>query len=90
VKSVAEAKKVSDRMTSIAGQFLNLKVEYLGFIYDDPVVSQSVVKQKPFMRLDPRSKASVCIQSIVKRLEKNEVRESGSITSKLKRLLGRG
>jgi flagellar biosynthesis protein FlhG len=53
VKSVSEAKKVADRMTSIAGQFLNLKVEYLGFIYDDAAVSQAVLRQRPFMVVDP-------------------------------------
>ena len=47
VKSVTEGKKVSERVISIAGQFLNLKVDYLGYVYDDPVVSASVIKQKP-------------------------------------------
>ena len=60
VKSAAEAKKVADRMTNIAGQFLNLKVDYLGYIYDDPVVSQAVLRQKPFLVIDPRSRASFC------------------------------
>jgi flagellar biosynthesis protein FlhG len=89
VKSVAEAKKVADRMTHIAGQFLNLKVDYLGFIYDDPVVSQSVLRQKPFMVVDPKSKASQCIQHIVGRMEKSEVRENGGFSNMIKRLLGK-
>jgi flagellar biosynthesis protein FlhG len=76
-KSVADAKKVADRMTSIAGQFLNLKVEYLGFIYDDAMVSQAVLRQRPFMVLDPKCKASVCIQHIVGRMEKTEPGEAG-------------
>jgi flagellar biosynthesis protein FlhG len=90
VKTVAEAKKVADRMTSIAGQFLNLKVEYLGFIYDDYVVSQAVLKQKPFMVIDPKCKASLCVQHIVGRMEKSEVREtSGGFGKMLKRIFGR-
>jgi len=84
-KSSVDAKKVSDRMTHIASQFLNLKVDYLGFIYDDPVVSQAVLKQKPFLVIDPRSKASICIQHIVGKLEKGELRESGGFSSMLKR-----
>ena len=36
VKSVVEGKKVAERVINIAGQFLNLKVDYLGFVYDDP------------------------------------------------------
>ncbi|MCL2832228.1 MAG: MinD/ParA family protein [Treponema sp.] len=89
VKSAMDAKKVADRMTTIAGQFLNLKVDYLGFIYEDQMVSQAVLKQKPFMSMDPRSKASQCIQHIVGKLEKSESRHSGGFTSMLKRLFGR-
>jgi flagellar biosynthesis protein FlhG len=89
VKSVTEAKKVADRMTQIAGQFLNLKVDYLGFIYDDPVVSQSVLRQRPFMVVDPKSKASQCIQHIVGRMEKSEIRENGGFGNMIKRLLGK-
>jgi flagellar biosynthesis protein FlhG len=89
VKTVSEAKKVADRMTQIAGQFLNLKVEYLGFIYDDPVVSQSVLRQKPFMVVDPKSKASQCIQHIVGRMEKSEVRSDSGFGNMIKRLLGK-
>jgi len=85
-KSAVEAKKVSDRMTQIAGQFLNLKVDYLGFIYDDPVVSQAVLRQRPFMVIDPRCKASICIQHIVGKMEKGELRDSGGFSSMFKRL----
>jgi flagellar biosynthesis protein FlhG len=85
VHSVAEAKKVADRMTTIAGQFLNLKVDYLGFIYDDIVVSHAVLRQKPFMVLDPRCKASLCVQHIVGRLEKSDFKESGGFSGMIKR-----
>ena len=86
VKGAAEAKKVADRMTNIASQFLNLKVDYLGFIYDDPVVSQAVLRQKPFMVIDPRCKASICIQHIVGKMEKSEIRETGGFASMFRRL----
>ena len=89
VKTVTEAKKVADRMTSIAGQFLNLKVEYLGFIYDDVTVSHAVLRQKPFMVIDPKCKASMCVQHIVGRMEKSEMRETGGITEMFRRLFGR-
>ncbi|MFP3088723.1 MinD/ParA family protein [Treponema sp. TIM-1] len=89
VKSVAEAKKVADRMTSIAGQFLNLKVEYLGFIYDDPAVSHAVLRQRPFMVVDPKCRASLCVQHIVGRMEKSELREGGGFGTMVKRFFGR-
>ena len=89
VKSYAEAKKVADRMISISGQFLNLKLEYLGCIFDDPVVSRSVLQQKPFMSVDPKSKASLCIQHLAGRLEKNDFRDSSGFGSLFKRLFSR-
>ncbi|MDR3193244.1 MAG: MinD/ParA family protein [Treponema sp.] len=89
VKSYAEAKKVADRMTNIAGQFLNLKVDYLGCVFDDATVSHAVLRQKPFMVIDPRSKASVNVQHIVEKMEKSELRETGGFGVMMKRFLGR-
>ena len=63
-KSVTEGRKVAERVVNIAGQFLNLKVDYLGYVYDDPAVHTAIVKQKPFVALDPRSKASICVAAI--------------------------
>ncbi|MEX2443570.1 MAG: MinD/ParA family protein [Alkalispirochaeta sp.] len=89
VKSVTEGKKVSERVINIAGQFLNLKIDYLGYVYDDPAVQQAVINQKPFLVMDPRSKASICIHQIAGRLEKVEYREGGGVGQFLKRLFGR-
>lgn len=89
VKSVTEGKKVSERVINIASQFLNLKVDYLGYVYDDPQVSQAILKQKPFMIVDPDSKASVCIKHIVSRLEKVEYKEGGGLKKFLSRLVGK-
>ncbi len=90
VSSVTEGKKVAERVCNIAGQFLNLKVDYLGYVYDDPDVHQSVLRQKPFIVSNPKSKASICLQHIVGRLEKVEFREGGGVAQFLKRLIGRG
>ncbi|MDR3356960.1 MAG: MinD/ParA family protein [Spirochaetaceae bacterium] len=89
VNNVTEAKKVADRMTSITGQFLNTKLEYLGFIYDDTAVSQAVLKQKPFMVDAPRSKAAQCVQHIVGRMEKMEFREGGGFSNMVRRIFGK-
>lgn len=89
VKSVTEGKKVAERVINIASQFLNLKVDYLGFVYDDIQVSQAILKQKPFIIIDPDSKASICIKHIVSRLEKVEYKEGGGLKKFLSRLVGR-
>ncbi|MDC7126685.1 MAG: MinD/ParA family protein [Spirochaetales bacterium] len=86
VKSVTEGKKVSERVISIAGQFLNLKIDYLGYVYDDPAVSASILKQKPFMIAEPGCKAAICLKHIVSRLEKVEYKEGGGVTHFIKKL----
>ena len=87
VASVTEAKKISQRVINIAGQFLNLKIDYLGFVYEDPSVQSSVRKQIPFMVGDPNGKASGCIQHIVGRLENIEFKEGGGISRFIKKLI---
>lgn len=64
VQSVAEGKRVAQRMIDITGQFLNIKVESLGFVFEDIVVPRAIRNQKPFMVSDPKSKAAGCISVI--------------------------
>ncbi len=89
VNSAVEGKRVAERMIQIAGQFLNLKVEYLGFIYDDPQVSQAVLKQRPFIVVDPKSKASVCLKHIVSRIEKTDFLEAEGFGRFIRKLFAR-
>ena len=86
VRSVTEGKKVAQRVINIAGQFLNLKVDYLGFVYDDDLVHNAVVKQKPFLVMDSKGKASMCIRYIVGRLENVEYRNGSGVARFLRKL----
>jgi len=88
-KSVHEGKKVAERVINIAGHFLNLKIDYLGFIYDDDIVSTSVIKQKPFLIMDSNSKASICIKHILGRLENVEYKEGRGVTHFLRKLFSK-
>ncbi len=89
VHSGDEGKRIADRIINIAGQFLNYKMEYLGFIYDDPAVAMSVIRQKPFMDVLPSSKPAVCIKHIVGRVEKMELVGSEGVSGFLKKFLTR-
>jgi len=88
-RGAAEAKSVAERMTNIAGQFLNLKVDYLGFVYDDPAVPNAVRQQKPFVIVDPKSKASLCVQHLVERMDKSKLIEPAGIGAIFKRIFNR-
>jgi flagellar biosynthesis protein FlhG len=87
-KGAAQAKGVADRMINIAGQFLNLKVDYLGFIYDDVSVPHAVLRQKPFMVVDPKCKASICVQHIVERMDRNKPIKTAGLGAMFKKLFG--
>jgi flagellar biosynthesis protein FlhG len=89
VKNVVEGRRVAERIIEISGNFLNLKVEYLGCIYDDPAVPQAVLRQKPFLISDPRSKAAISIQHLVSRIEKTEFSDESGIGRFIRRLFGR-
>ncbi|MCL1815951.1 MAG: MinD/ParA family protein [Treponema sp.] len=86
VKNAADAAKIADRMINITSQFLNFKLEYLGFIYDDISVSNAVLKQRPFMVVDPKCKASQCVQHIMGRMDKTEIQDAGGFGKMLKRM----
>ncbi|MEL3909208.1 MAG: MinD/ParA family protein [Treponemataceae bacterium] len=88
VNNSGDGKKIADRMVQIASQFLNLKIEYLGFIYNDPAVEKAVLKQTPFYVYAPKSKASACIRHIVSRLEKTGYTEGDGILGFIKKLFG--
>lgn len=89
VSSAAEGKRVADRMIAIAAQFLNLKLEYLGFIYNDPLVPHAVLRQKPFVVVDPKGKPSICMRHIVSRLEKLDFDASEGFGRFVRKLFGR-
>ncbi len=89
VKNVTEGRKVAERIINISGQFLNLKVEYLGCIYEDPIVQQSVLKQKPFIVQDPKSKAAISVQHLVSRIEKTDFVDDRGIGRLIKKMFAK-
>ncbi len=88
VHSSDEGKRISDLIINIVAQFLNYKVEYIGFVYDDPVVQASVIRQKPFMIINPTSKPAVCLKHIVGRIEKTDIPQDAGVSNFLKKFLG--
>lgn len=89
VHSADEGKRIAERIITIVAQFLNAPVEYLGFIYDDSVVTSSVLRQKPFMISQPSSKAAMCIKHIVGRIDKTSVKPTGGFSAFLRKIIGK-
>ncbi len=88
VKTVTEARRVAERFQTITANFLNLKMNYLGYVYDDNAVPYSVLKQKPFVVGYPKCKASLCIHQIAQRLGRFEDHEQGGVKHFFRKLLG--
>jgi flagellar biosynthesis protein FlhG len=86
VSSVSEGKRVAARIIAIAGQFLNVKIENLGFIFDDPLVAKSVRNQKPFIVGFPKTKASSCVFLIADKIanRESEIMKGGGLSSFIK------
>lgn len=67
-QSEAEAEAVAGRLMQIAGQFLRVQLEFLGYIPHDPAVSRAVRIQKPFTVSAPDSAAAQAIARIAAQL----------------------
>ncbi len=72
VRSNVEGLKAAKKIINTAAQFLNFKIEELGFIFEDPAVQDAVAKQVPFVVAYPRSKASSYVFLIARRLEEHQ------------------
>ncbi|MDH4200963.1 MAG: MinD/ParA family protein [Spirochaetia bacterium] len=77
VSSSLEAKKVLERVVNISNQFLNVKVDSAGYIFEDEFVSKSIRQQKPFILEYPKSKASACLQLVAGKILNQKVEDNG-------------
>ena len=59
---------VARRVKNVAKRFLNLDVDYWGYILDDESVPKSVLRQEPFLSTYPYSPASSCIYQLARRV----------------------
>ena len=81
VKNAAEAKEVYARLSRATDHFLNLTIEYLGYIVLDEKVRDAVRQQTALAELYPQSPATRCLEKIADRLSAENVTEyeNGSI-----------
>lgn len=63
-----EAERTMDRLLITAERFLNIRINSLGWIPEDKLVSQAIKKQQPFFLTDPNSLASRSVTGIAELL----------------------
>lgn len=68
VHSEAEARSTFERLEHAVTKFLGLSLGFSGWIYDDSLVSRSVMEQKPLGISHPQSEAYKCIQWIASQI----------------------
>lgn len=81
VKNASEAKEVYARMSRATDHFLNLTIEYLGYIVLDEKVKDAVRQQTALAEIYPQSPAARCLEKIADKLSAENVTEyeNGSI-----------
>jgi flagellar biosynthesis protein FlhG len=81
VKHSSEAREVFLKVSNATSHFLNLSIEYLGYVLEDTKVTEAVRRQKALAEIYPDSRANKCLQSIARKLCRlqPEFCESGSL-----------
>ncbi len=68
VRNPSEAKEVYKRLSNATDQFLNLTIEYLGYVLLDEKVKQAVLQQKAVAEIYPNSPATRCLARIAEKI----------------------
>jgi len=74
---------VYDRINLVAQNYLNLPVEFLGYMPRDPNVPAAVARQAPFVLAYPRTPASVAIRMMARQLLHRKGGEGGSLLERM-------
>ena len=82
-ESISEAKRVADKMTGMATQFLGSSLRVGGYLLTDSLVAKAVQRQKPFVASHPNSKPARFVADVATRLlaaesESEALSEAGS------------
>jgi len=68
VENMEEGKEIYDKISIVVTKFLNIQLEYLGYIPQDKKVANAVIEQKPIYISAPNSEPAIRIKSICNKL----------------------
>lgn len=74
-ENAIEAQTAMQKLNSVAKKFLEVKLQFLGYVTNDPLVPKAVKQQKPFVLLYPECVASKNLTEIAKKIMKTPVIE---------------
>ncbi|WP_407307344.1 MinD/ParA family protein [Desulfosporosinus sp. SB140] len=90
VRSETDAQATFNRLETAVRKFLQGSLNFMGWVYDDPLVGRSVMQQDPLGISFPESSAYRCIQWIASRVSgiyQSPPRQAGGIKGFLGKLL---
>jgi flagellar biosynthesis protein FlhG len=67
-KDAKEAKGLYDNLSSVSERFLDISIDYLGYIVNDNHVSQAIRNQKLLTILYPGAESSLCLLNLAKKI----------------------
>lgn len=67
-ETAIEAQTAMQKLNSVSKKFLKIKLQFLGYLVNDTLVSKAVKQQKPFLLLFPESTASKNVIEISKKV----------------------
>ena len=70
-ESAIEAQTVMQKLNAVASKFLKVKLNFLGYLSNDPIVSKAVKQQTPFLVSFPNSIISKNMIELSKKVVKN-------------------
>ena len=76
IKNSEEGDVLYNKLGVVVEKFLNLKVEYMGGIPDDPNCGKAIMQQTPITLAQPRSASVKAIQGIAEKLTASEDNEA--------------
>ena len=85
--NVKEADSVYLRIKSVADKFLNIHLEFGGYILDDKKVSICVKKQTPFVHVYPNAEVSKCIISMAKSISNDKATKTIEVKTLFRKMI---
>ncbi len=70
VKSAQQGRELYSTITRVTDRFLDVALDYIGFIPDDEFVVKAIRKQRPVVDAYPRSKASMAFRTLAGKVDK--------------------
>lgn len=70
VKSAQQGRELYSTITRVTDRFLDVALDYVGFVPDDEFVVKAIRKQRPVVDAYPRSKASIAFRTLAEKVNK--------------------